>query len=1205
MKIKNQLAILLLFVFAFVSIQQSNATTAYPKPVNVVQSDGSVLNLTLKGDERLSWATTPDGYTLVYNTQGIFEYGQISRSGDLVPSGVKARNVSERTQAELSFLSALQKGLTYNASQTSIAHQIRSQEITMQAFPTTGNRKLVCILVAFTDVAFTRTQAEFDNLFNQVGFSTDGALGSVKDFFFENSYGQLTLTTDVFGPYTVSDTRAYYGAHDGSDNDIRPREMVTEAVNLANGDVDFTQYDNDSDGNVDGVYVIYAGCGEEAGAGANAIWAHAWSIPAVSLDGVNVSRYSCSAEARGSSGTNLSRIGVICHEFGHILGAPDFYDVDYATDGQYNGTGHWDLQASGNWNNDAISPSHSNPYTKAYIYNWASVTTLTTQGLVTLQPAATNSGSFYRFNTTTPGEFFIMENRQQANFDLGIPGHGLLIYHSLADLTSFFGSNNPNATSPQRFYPVCASANEDPSGTVSSYGNNDDAGTTFPGTSNQTNFTDATLPSTKSNAGADSEQPIAFISEDVGAGTVSFCYLGCSTVADFSANNLTPCTGDIVTFTDLSTYSPTSWAWSFSPNTVSYAGGTTAASQNPQVIFNASGAYTVTLTATNEYGSDPEVKNNYINVNAIPTVTLQPVSQAVQWGDNVSFTSTAIGPPSPTVQWELSINDGGTWNNIDGATSTTLSLTCVTLEQSGYQYRAVFTNVCGSTPSNAATLTVTPRVTSGVVSISPNPQQYSDPTTLSVVLSNAVACGQQAATGVTFYIGTQLMGSVVLTINGTSLEASLPVLLLEPTPFGTAPTGQMSPGVHTVTAVFTGVNSNFTVVDATAPITITQEDARVLYTGASFVSTSSVNSSNATITLAATIKDITAVPLDPAYDAYAGDIRNATVTFINRDNNTVIAANVPLGLVNPSDPTVAVASFNWNVSIIGNAQTFTVGIIIGNYYIRNNGDDNTLITVAKPLSDFVAGGGYLVLSNSVGIKAGDVGSKNNFGFSVKFNRRGTNLQGNYNSLIRRTESSVEHTYQVKSSHYTSLSIQRSSVGGKATINGKANITDVTNPSLPVSVASNCTFQIKMTDNGQPGNTDSIALTIWNSAGGLWYASNWNGWSTIEQVLAAGNLKVNSNSSFRAEDELVSSGLSLYPNPTDGHFSVVFNSNTESLCAVRLMDNLGRVVLAEDIQALAGDNLLEYNLGNLSNGIYYFMLDVDNNHEVFKVVVDNR
>ena len=96
-------------------------------------------------------------------------------------------------------------------------------------------------------------------------------------------------------------------------------------------------------------------------------------------------------------------------------------------------------------------------------------------------------------------------------------------------------------------------------------------------------------------------------------------------VANFSASFTTPAIGQSVIFTDLSTNSPTSWAWSFNPATVTYVGGTTAASQHPQVQFNVAGYYSVTLTASNAGGSDGELKPNYIFVSAYAasTATLQ------------------------------------------------------------------------------------------------------------------------------------------------------------------------------------------------------------------------------------------------------------------------------------------------------------------------------------------------------------------------------------------------------------------------------------------------------------------------------------------------------------------------------------------------------------------------------------------------------
>jgi len=89
---------------------------------------------------------------------------------------------------------------------------------------------------------------------------------------------------------------------------------------------------------------------------------------------------------------------------------------------------------------------------------------------------------------------------------------------------------------------------------------------------------------------------------------------GSAPIANFSANILNPTTGQTVNFNDLSSNAPTSWSWIFNPPTVTYVGGTNSNSQNPQVQFNASGQYNVSLTATNSFGSDVETKLNYINV---------------------------------------------------------------------------------------------------------------------------------------------------------------------------------------------------------------------------------------------------------------------------------------------------------------------------------------------------------------------------------------------------------------------------------------------------------------------------------------------------------------------------------------------------------------------------------------------------------------
>jgi hypothetical protein len=90
---------------------------------------------------------------------------------------------------------------------------------------------------------------------------------------------------------------------------------------------------------------------------------------------------------------------------------------------------------------------------------------------------------------------------------------------------------------------------------------------------------------------------------------------------------------------------------------------------------------------------------------AAPVVTTNPTSQSFATGSTVTFTAAASGNPTPTVQWQVSTNGGSTFTNISGATSTTYSFTAAP-SQTGYEYRAVFTNSQGSATTSAATLTV-------------------------------------------------------------------------------------------------------------------------------------------------------------------------------------------------------------------------------------------------------------------------------------------------------------------------------------------------------------------------------------------------------------------------------------------------------------------------------------------------------------------
>ncbi len=95
-----------------------------------------------------------------------------------------------------------------------------------------------------------------------------------------------------------------------------------------------------------------------------------------------------------------------------------------------------------------------------------------------------------------------------------------------------------------------------------------------------------------------------------------------------------------------------------------------------------------------------------LTVQKAPSVTKQPTSVTVNEGHSATFEATASGFPTPTVQWEISTDGGGTWSAVAGATANKLTVASTLSSEDGDQYRAVFTNAAGSVTSQAATLTV-------------------------------------------------------------------------------------------------------------------------------------------------------------------------------------------------------------------------------------------------------------------------------------------------------------------------------------------------------------------------------------------------------------------------------------------------------------------------------------------------------------------
>ena len=316
----------------------------------------------------------------------------------------------------------------------------------------TGKKKGIIILVNFTDKKFAtgNNQALYERIANKENFSEGNFKGSMYDYFYAQSEGKFELTFDVVGPYDVSQKMSYYGGNDSSGDDLHPAEMVIEALKKADPDVNFKDYDWDGNGEVDQVYVVYAGKGEADGGATSTIWPHEWQLSAANyygdgsgpqkLDGVTIDTYACGSELDGSS--RIAGIGTMCHEFSHCLGYPDFYDTDYSG-GQ--GMGYWDLMDSGSYNGDGYQPAGYTSYER-WVAGWKEPIVLSSTQSVTGMKAINDGGeSYIIYNHGNTNEYFLLENRQKTGWDASLPGKGLLIFHVDYDAT-IWANNKPNDT---------------------------------------------------------------------------------------------------------------------------------------------------------------------------------------------------------------------------------------------------------------------------------------------------------------------------------------------------------------------------------------------------------------------------------------------------------------------------------------------------------------------------------------------------------------------------------------------------------------------------------------------------------------------------------------------------------------------------------------------------------------------------------------
>ena len=393
-------------------------------------ADGTEVRVELKGDEHVHFWQTEDGRRY------------LERDGVLRLTDVR----------EIDSIAYAKRALVYGENRVSEA---RRNNAPSKSKDYIGRKKGLIILVEFSDMSFSMQSPReyYDRQANEQNFNDGKQIGSVRDYFFDQSDGKFELAFDVVGPLKMLNDYSYYGADDSNGNiDINVGSMLVSAINMIDGQVNWADYDWNGDDEVEQVYFIYAGGGQATGAGSNTIWPHKHNIrylkesgyKPIVKNGITIDTYACSNEVNQNKVT--AGIGTLCHEFSHCLGLPDMYDTSGNsgnTAANY-GMGTWDLMNSGSYNNNGYTPAGYTSWEKM-MAGWLEPVELTSDAVVKdMKPLSEGGQSYIIYNQAYRNEYYMIENRAKRGWDKHIPAEGMLILHVDYDERIFNYYNAPN-----------------------------------------------------------------------------------------------------------------------------------------------------------------------------------------------------------------------------------------------------------------------------------------------------------------------------------------------------------------------------------------------------------------------------------------------------------------------------------------------------------------------------------------------------------------------------------------------------------------------------------------------------------------------------------------------------------------------------------------------------------------------------------------
>ncbi len=295
-----------------------------------------------------------------------------------------------------------------------------------------GSLHQLVILASFNDCTFkdseTATIEQWDNIFNHGEVLDSPFIGSVRDYFYSQSYSQFDPQFDLH--YVNVGKRSRYAST--KDDDENTKYLVSDIVDsLLKRNIDWSIYDWNGDGYINQLLIVFAGKGSSHGGfggGYDAIWPNqGWLSDRVDFSPIVVDNnylvdcYCAVQELYIDDG--YGTFGTICHEYSHCFGFPDFYF------GGYKYVGNWDLMDNGNYNCGGYIPCGYSAHERM-LMGWLELSELKEAKTISDMEALSDKGEAYLIrNDGYENEYYIIENRQQEGWDQGVPNSGILVFH--------------------------------------------------------------------------------------------------------------------------------------------------------------------------------------------------------------------------------------------------------------------------------------------------------------------------------------------------------------------------------------------------------------------------------------------------------------------------------------------------------------------------------------------------------------------------------------------------------------------------------------------------------------------------------------------------------------------------------------------------------------------------------------------------------